>query len=59
MTKTRILEKALELFATKGYFNCSMDDISQAVNIKKPSLYFHFPSKESIFQAVRQDTGEL
>jgi AcrR family transcriptional regulator len=52
MTKTGILEKALELFATKGYFNCSMDDISQAVNIKKPSLYFHFPSKESIFQAV-------
>lgn len=52
MTKIKILEKALELFATKGYFNCSMDDISKAVNIKKPSIYFHFPSKESIFQAV-------
>lgn len=54
MTKLRILDKSLELFATKGYFNCSMDDISKAVNIKKPSLYFHYPSKESIFQAVFQ-----
>jgi len=52
MTKAKILEKSLELFATKGYFNCSMDDISKAVNIKKPSLYFHYPSKESIFEAV-------
>jgi AcrR family transcriptional regulator len=52
MTKAKILEKALELFATKGYFNCSMDDIAKAVNIRKPSLYFHYPSKESIFQAV-------
>ena len=52
MTKAKILEKALELFATKGYFNCSMDDIAKAVNIRKPSLYFHYPSKESMFQAV-------
>lgn len=54
MTKENILEKSLELFATKGYFDCSMDDISKAVNIKKASLYFHFPGKESIFQAVFQ-----
>lgn len=54
MTKEVILEKSLELFATKGYFDCSMDDISKAVNIKKASLYFHFSGKESIFQAVFQ-----
>lgn len=54
MTKTLILEKSLELFAVKGYFSCSMDDIAKAVDIKKPSLYFHYPSKESIFQAVFQ-----
>lgn len=54
MTKTKILEKSLELFSTKGYFNCSMDDIAKSVNIKKPSLYFHYPSKESLFHAVFQ-----
>jgi len=52
MTKEVILQKSMELFATKGYFNTSMDDISKAVNIKKASLYFHFSGKESIFQAV-------
>ena len=54
MTKEKILDRSLELFATKGYFNCSMEDIAKAVDIKKPSLYFHYPSKESIFQAVFQ-----
>lgn len=52
MTREKILEKALELFAKKGYFNCSMDDISRAVDIKKASIYFYFPGKVSIFQAV-------
>ncbi|MBP7177168.1 MAG: TetR/AcrR family transcriptional regulator [Thermoclostridium sp.] len=54
MTKTKILDRALELFTLKGYFSCSMDDIAKAVDIKKPSLYFHYPSKESIFQAIFQ-----
>lgn len=58
MTKEVILKKSLELFATKGYFNTSMDDISKAVEIKKASLYFHFTGKESIFQAVFNDILE-
>lgn len=58
MTKELIIKKSLELFATKGYFNTSMDDISKAVEIKKASLYFHFTGKESIFQAVFNDILE-
>lgn len=51
-TKEIILEKSLELFATKGYFNTTMDDIAKAVKIKKASLYFHYPGKDDIFIVV-------
>ena len=52
MKKNEIIEKALELFATQGYFGTSMDDIAKAVGIKKASLYSHYSGKESIFTAV-------
>lgn len=52
MKKDEIIEKALELFATHGYFGTSMDDIATAVGIKKASLYSHYSGKESIFTAV-------
>ncbi|MCX7708529.1 MAG: TetR/AcrR family transcriptional regulator [Clostridia bacterium] len=52
MKKELILSKALDLFATKGYFGTSMEDIAQAVGIKKASLYSHYAGKENIFSAV-------
>jgi AcrR family transcriptional regulator len=52
MTKTIILEKALELFTDKGYEGSSMDDIAKAVGIRKASLYAHFDGKEHIFSAI-------
>ena len=55
MTKTIILEKALELFTDKGYEGSSMDDIAKAVGIRKASLYAHFDGKEHIFSAIFDD----
>lgn len=55
MTKKTILEKALELFSTKGYNGTSMGDIAEAVGIRKASLYSHFDGKESIFAAIFDD----
>ena len=56
-TKRRILEQALELFATRGYDAVSMGDIGRAVGIKAPSLYNHFPGKQAIFEAIVEDTA--
>lgn len=58
MTKQLILEKALELFADKGYEGSSMDDIAKAVGIRKASLYAHFGGKERIFSAIFDDILE-
>ncbi|MCR5034541.1 MAG: TetR/AcrR family transcriptional regulator [Clostridia bacterium] len=51
-TKQKILDCALELFATKGYAGTSMNDIIYALGISKGSVYWHFKSKEDIFVQV-------
>lgn len=47
--KKKILEVAYALFSEKGY-SLSMSEISQAVDIKTPSLYSHFKSKDEILE---------
>ncbi len=56
-TKQKILEKALELFALRGYDAVSVGEIAAAVGIKAPSLYNHFPSKQAIFDALVESTA--
>ena len=56
-TRTRILEKALELFSARGYDSVSVGEIAKAVGIKAPSLYNHFPGKQAIFDAIVESTA--
>ncbi len=56
-TKQLILEKALALFSTHGYDAVTVGDIAQAVGIKAPSLYNHFPGKQAIFDALVDATA--
>ena len=48
-TKEKILKTALELFSQKGYSNVSMDDIKDAAGVAKGTLYYHFKSKDDLF----------
>lgn len=56
-TKQKILDKALELFASKGYDSVSVGEIARAVGIKAPSLYNHYESKKAIFDAIVEATA--
>ena len=51
-TRRNIIEKSLQLFSVKGYFNTSVSDIMQATGLTKGGLYGHFRSKEEIWFAV-------
>lgn len=51
-TKQRILQAALTLFAQNGYEAVRVAQIAEAVGIKAPSLYKHYTSKQSIFDAI-------
>lgn len=52
VTKDRILQVALKLFAQHGFEGARMEKIAAEVGINKASLYFHFKSKEEIFQEL-------
>lgn len=52
MTRADILSEARTVFARKGYAEASLREIAEAVGIKTPSLYAHFPSKEALYEAV-------
>ena len=47
-TKGRILEAALELFATRGYAAVSIRDLAAALKLQPGALYVHFRSKEHL-----------
>ena len=48
MTRDEILEAAAQIFREKGFHAASMQDIAQAVNLQKASLYYHVTSKQEI-----------
>jgi AcrR family transcriptional regulator len=51
-TAERILDAAESLFAAHGYAGTTLRDVAEAVGIRIPSLYNHFPSKEALYAAV-------
>jgi TetR/AcrR family transcriptional regulator len=54
--RDEILDHAARLFARRGFDGTAIQDIADAVGIKKPSLLYHFPSKDDLRRAV---LGEL
>jgi TetR/AcrR family transcriptional regulator, cholesterol catabolism regulator len=54
-----ILSVAADLFATKGYHNTSIRDISRATNISLSGLYYYFASKEELLYLVQDHAFQL
>jgi TetR/AcrR family transcriptional regulator len=53
--RNSILNSAIRLFADKGYAGCSIREICQAAGVTKPVLYYHFRSKEHLYQELMLD----
>ncbi|MCM3887144.1 TetR/AcrR family transcriptional regulator [Frankia sp. R82] len=51
-TRSRILAVASTLFGERGYAGTSVRDISGCLGLTKAALYHHFPSKETILDAL-------
>lgn len=47
-----IKQAAFRIFAHQGYECTSMQDIAQAVGLKKQSLYSHFSSKQELYESI-------
>ena len=58
-TRERILDAAAKVFASKGYHETRVDDIVDASETSKGSVYFYFPGKQQIFLALVDQFADL
>jgi AcrR family transcriptional regulator len=54
-TRRTILDAARMVFAEKGFNGANVDEIVARVRTTKPTIYYHFGSKEGLFAAVLED----
>ena len=58
-TKRKIFETSMKLFSEKGYDATSIEEITATVGVAKGTLYYHFSSKEEIFNFLVEEGMKL
>lgn len=58
-TKRAIFDKSMELFADKGYNDTSVEEITAVAGIAKGTFYYHFSSKEEVFNFLIDEGMKL
>ncbi len=56
--RTKILETATRLFATHGYDSTSLAHVAKDAHVSKALIFWHFESKEALYEAVLARTIE-
>lgn len=51
-TRDDIVLASIRLFARRGFHNASIAEISSAAGITKGAIYWHFDSKQALFDAI-------
>ena len=58
-TRERILRAAAALFARRGFYGTSTREVADAVGIRQPSLFYHFPTKHAMLaELLDRDLGQ-
>lgn len=51
-TRQQILDAALDIFSSKGYFRSTFVDIAEAIGLSTGAVYWHFKTKEELLIAL-------
>ena len=57
-TQQRILTAALHLFATNGYLETTVEQITEAADIGKGTFFNYFATKDALLMAIFEKVGE-
>ena len=59
MQRSGIIQTAAQIFREKGYHGTSMQDIADAVQLQKASLYHHVTSKQDILFTILEQAQDM
>jgi AcrR family transcriptional regulator len=59
VTRDRLVQAAMDVFAARGYHGTTVDDIVAASATSKGAFYHYFPSKQGIFLHLLDRLAEL
>jgi TetR/AcrR family transcriptional regulator len=54
-TRAAILAAAERQFARRGYAATRLEDVAEAVGVKRAALFYHFRDKQALYDAVIED----
>lgn len=55
LVRRAMLDAAAQLFAERGYGGTNLRDVADALGMSRPGLYYHFPSKEKLLEALIEE----
>ena len=55
-TVERILQAAEQAFGAQGFTLTRLEDIAEVASIRRPSLLYHFSTKQKLYEAVDSAT---
>ena len=53
--KGKIIRNALKIFTKKGFFRATVDDIANAANVGKGTVYLYFKDKSALYISVIEE----
>jgi AcrR family transcriptional regulator len=56
--RERILDAACTVFSQRGYRQAGVDEVGRQAETSKGGVYFHFPTKESLFLELLRTTAD-
>jgi TetR/AcrR family transcriptional regulator len=56
--RTTIVEEAIRAFGQDGYKGASLDQIAQAVGVRKQTVLYYFPNKDALLEACLAAAGQ-
>src|SRR5262245_18903 len=58
MQRQSILDAASKLFIEKGFGGTNMNDIADTLGVTRTAVYYYFPSKESLLEALTEEVTQ-
>lgn len=55
LVRKAMLKAAAQLFADRGFGGTNLRDLADVLGISRPGLYYHFPNKEKILEALIEE----